>query len=147
MQDGSNCCPLLGNFPWEFPGRWNILLARIDYMMHYHDFLSKFFSRGDNRNWTVVRYFPVSFTVHCKYIVVIGWSSLLFEITWGIALLTTTAFLALVLLDHHQHALLKGLSAQRVWHGACITIQRLESASKKIYARCARCATRCHHFR
>ena len=26
-----------------FPGRWNVLLARMDYMRHYHDFLSKLF--------------------------------------------------------------------------------------------------------
>ena len=31
------------NIPWEFPGHWNVLLARIDYMMHNHDFLSKLF--------------------------------------------------------------------------------------------------------
>ena len=24
-----------------FPGRWNVLLARMNYMRHYHDFLSK----------------------------------------------------------------------------------------------------------
>ena len=38
------------------------------------------------RNWTVARRFPVLFIVHWKYIVVIGWSSLLLKITWEIAL-------------------------------------------------------------
>ena len=33
------------NIPWVFPGHLNdyVLLARLDYMMHYHDFLSKLF--------------------------------------------------------------------------------------------------------
>ena len=42
--DSSNCCHSWDNIPWEFPGRWKALLARIDYMMHY----CKTISRGDN---------------------------------------------------------------------------------------------------
>ena len=37
------------NIPREFPGRWNVLLARIDHKMQYHDFLA-IISRGNNRN-------------------------------------------------------------------------------------------------
>ena len=85
-----------GNIPWKFPGRWNVLLARIDYRMHS---LSKLFLEEtiawQMQQWPC-RYFPVLFAVHCKYIVVIGWTSLLFKITWGIAFFTTTAFLSLV---------------------------------------------------
>ena len=45
--DSSNCCPFLGqhalliaahswdNILCEFPGRWQVLLARVDYIMHY----------------------------------------------------------------------------------------------------------------
>ena len=49
------------------------------------------------------------------------------------ALLLTAVFLAVVLLDHFQHALLKGLSTQRVWHYACAYVllsDEVESASK-----------------
>ena len=56
---------------WEFPGCWNVLLAKIDCMTHYHVCLWQIISRGDNRDWTVGRYFPVLSTVHWKYIVVI----------------------------------------------------------------------------
>ena len=97
------------NIPWEFPGRWNVLLARIDYLMHYHGFLSQLFLEETTKITFLVSrarlsglrdyYFPVLFTVHWKYIVVIGWSSLLFKFTWGIGLFTTV-FLAVVLLDH-----------------------------------------------
>ena len=37
----------------------------------------------------------------------------------GVALFVTAVFLAVVLLDHVQHAILKGLSTQGVWHYAC----------------------------
>ena len=107
------------NIPWEFPGCCNVLMARIDIMTHYLDCPWLIISRGDNRNWTVARCLPVLLTVHWKYIVVIGWSSLLLKITWGVAVFLTAVFLAVVLLDHVQHALLKGLSTQRVWHCAC----------------------------
>ena len=90
------------NIPWEFPGRWNVLLARIDYIMHYHGFLSQLFLEETTKITFLVSrarlsglrdyYFPVLFTAHWKYIVVIGWSSLLFKFTWGIGLYITTVW-------------------------------------------------------
>ena len=35
------------NIFWEFPGRWKVLVSRIDYTMDY----SKIISRGENWNW------------------------------------------------------------------------------------------------
>ena len=50
-------------------------------------------------------------------------------------MLLTAVFLAVVLLDHVQHAFLKGPSTQRVWYCACAYIllskDQVESASKK----------------
>ena len=34
-----------------FPGRWNVLLARMDYMRHYHDFLSKLEETTEIEQW------------------------------------------------------------------------------------------------
>ena len=118
-----------------FPGRWNVLLARIDYMRHYHDFLSKLYIE----EVTEIEQWPDTFSslvhnslqAHCSYRL----RSLLFKITWRV-IFTTTVFLALVLLDHIQH---DRLSTQGVWHCACTDAlpsrsQRLsdvESASKK----------------
>ena len=47
-------------------------MDRIDYMMNYHDCPWQIISRGDNRNGTVARCFPVLLTVYWKYVVVIG---------------------------------------------------------------------------
>ena len=51
---------------------------------------------------------------------------------------TATVFLALVLLDHLQHALLKDHSTQRVWHYACADVLpsrlSLKCIQKNIYA-------------
>ena len=98
---------------WGFSGCWNVLLG-IDHL----SWLSlAMISRGDNGNGTVARCFPILLTVHWKYIVVIGWTSLLLKHTWGIALFLTVVFLVVVLLLHIQHVLLKTLSRQRGWHG------------------------------
>ena len=45
---------------------------------------------------------------------------MLLNITCGIALFPIAISLAVVLLDHIQHTLLKGVSTQRVWHGEYI---------------------------
>ena len=60
-------------------------------MMH-HDFLSKLFL-GET---TEIEQWPDTFQCCSEFI--------------------ASQFLAL---DHHEHALLKGLSTQRVWYGAC----------------------------
>ena len=57
------------NTSWEFPGSKNFLLARIDYLRMIC--LWRVISRGDDRNWTVARYFTVfahsSRKAHCSY--------------------------------------------------------------------------------
>ena len=60
------------NIPWEIPGCWSVLMARIHYTMHYHDSPRQIISRGDNRNGTVARCFSVFLTDHWKYTVVAG---------------------------------------------------------------------------
>ena len=98
--DSSNCCPFLRHFP-----------RVLDYMMHYY---------FRTWIWTVAITLVLSSLVHSSLKVHFshGWSSL-FIITWGIALFTNTVFLAVVLLDHIQHAYIKGRSTQGVWYGAC----------------------------
>ena len=57
-------------FRESFQVRWNILLARIDYMMHYHDFLSQF----SLEETTEIEQWPDTFqsvysslNAHCNY--------------------------------------------------------------------------------
>ena len=129
VQDSSNCFPFLEHHSLRVPGCRNILLARKDYMTHYHDCLRQIISREGNRNWTVARYFPVLFTVHWKQILAIVWSSLSLKITREIALFRTAVFLAI---DHVQHALHKGLhrgcgTAHAQMHGCPETVHWLDS--------------------
>ena len=78
---------------------------------------------------------PVLLTVHWKNIAVKNLEFFVAKNHLGVALFLTAVFLAVILLDHVQHALLKGLSTQRVWHCACAyalpSRDQVESASKK----------------
>ena len=80
MQSSSSCYL----FHCEFPGGWNILLARIGYMYAIWCTIRPRLSlvRGDNRNWTVAQTLSSlvhsSLKIHCSY-------TLMLKITWGIA--------------------------------------------------------------
>ena len=68
-----------------------------------------------------------SLEVHCSFRL----KFFLQKITRGVAFLLTADCLAVVLLDHEQHALLRGLSTQRVWHCACAYVL-LPGAKSKV---------------
>ena len=97
------------NIPWEFPGCWNALLARINHMMHYHDWLSlaNYFLEETTELEQLPNPAHSSLEVHCSYM-------LKFLITWRIVLFPTAVCMAAVFLYHVKHGLLEGLNVHKV---------------------------------
>ena len=133
-------------------------MAKIDYMTHYHDCPWQIISRGDNRNGTLSSLALVSSPdppchapseIFRRGVARRAWGrdqscSQLTGSTLQLKLFVAKNHLRssslsncslLVLLDNVQHALLKGLRTQTVWHCACAlpsrdyTVLQVESAN------------------
>ena len=98
-------------------------------MMYYHDFLSKLFLKET----TEIEQWPDTFQSCSQFIESTVQS--LSEVLCGLKspeeqLFLQPNFLAVILLDHIQHTLLKGLTTQGVWHGVCADALYPQTKSK-----------------